>query len=68
MSNRAPFAPLSAAWQAEQARKRAAYEESRRIWTQAWLNDEAPEPPTDTDPPNRRSRTIHDKRQFRFNL
>jgi hypothetical protein len=68
MSNRAPYVPITTAWQAEQARKRAAYEERRRRWTAAWLNDQPPEPPTDTDTPNRRGRIIHDRRQFRFDF
>jgi hypothetical protein len=66
MSNRAPYVKVTEAWQAEQASKRAAYEASRRRWTRSWFDEGKPEPLTDTDPPNRRGRIVHDPRQFRF--
>jgi hypothetical protein len=70
MSNRGPYVQITTAWQVEQAQKRAAYEERRRRWTTAWLQDRPPEPSTDTDGPTRRgrSRTIHDPRRFRLDF
>ncbi|MCW3477461.1 hypothetical protein [Limobrevibacterium gyesilva] len=47
----------------------AAYAARRRRWTEAWLRRERPEPPTETERPDgRRSRTIYDRRQFRFDF
>jgi len=53
----------------EMQRRRDAYAESRKRWTDAWHRGEPPAPSTDTEAPNRRrSRTIHDRRQYRLDL
>lgn len=58
--------PGTAAWLAEMARRRTAYAERRARWTDAQLRGSVPEPPTETDRPGARGRTIYDKRQYRF--
>jgi hypothetical protein len=60
--------PVTAAWLAEQTRKRAAYEARRARWVEAWSRGGQPEPPTETGSGPKRSRTIYDKRQFRFDV
>ena len=61
--------PVTTAWLDEMRRRQAAYEARRARSTDAWHRDEKPEPPTDTDSQtSRRSRTIHDRRQFRFDF
>lgn len=60
--------PASAEWRSEMQRRRREYEEKRRRWVAAW-RDERPEPPTDeADGKGRRGRTVHDRRQFRFDF
>ena len=68
MSNRTHHVQITTAWQAEMERRQADYAARRKRHTQAYLRGEQPEPPTDTgsERPGRGSRTIIDKRQFRF--
>jgi len=59
----------TAAWHDEMQRRREAYADRRRRWVQAWFRGDKPEPPTDDEEGSRRSgRTIHDRRQFRFDF
>jgi hypothetical protein len=60
--------PVTAAWQTEMQRRRTAYEQRRARWTEAWRRGTTPEPPLETDQPRARSRTIFDKRQYRFDF
>ena len=67
--DRSTRVPVTSAWQAEMERRRLAYADRRRRWTKAWLAGTDPEPPTDDGESRRRAgRTIHDKRQFRFDF
>ncbi len=67
--DRSARVPGTAAWHAEMERRRLAYVDRRRRWTAAWLAGTHPEPPTDDGASSRRTgRTIHDKRQFRFDF
>jgi hypothetical protein len=60
---------VTAAWRQEMQRRRDAYAERRKRWTDAWLRDVRPEPPHETEEPHRRrSRTIYDPRQYRFDF
>ena len=53
----------------EMQRRREAYAERRRRWVEAWFQGARPEPPTDDEEGSRLSgRTIHDRRQFRFDF
>jgi len=49
-------------------RRREAYAERRRRHAEAWFRGGKPEPPTDEDGSRRSGRTIHDRRQFRFDV
>jgi len=61
--------PVTTAWLEEMRRHQAAYAARRARWTDAMQRGAPPEPPTDTDPPNRRrTGIIHDPRQFRFDF
>jgi len=62
-------AKVTASWHAEMERRRQAYADKRRRWVEAWIRGEKSEPPTDDGDGSRRSgRTIHDRRQFRFDF
>ena len=69
MSDNKAGITVAAAWRDEMQRRRVAYAARRARWTQAWHRGGQPEPPIDTDNPSGRlSRTIHDRRQFRFDF
>ena len=69
MAESRPRVPVTAEWQAEMQRRRSAYAKRRLLWTEAWFAGARAEPPTDDEAPTPRSgRTIHDKRQFRFDF
>ena len=61
--------PMTAEWLAEQQLKQAAYVARRARWTNAVRRGVEPEPPTETEHrPERRSRTISDRRQLRLDV
>jgi hypothetical protein len=59
--------PVTAEWRAEMQRRRAAYDQRRRHWVDAWFSGTSAEPATDTESGGR-GRIIHDKRQFRLDV
>jgi hypothetical protein len=62
-------ATITGTWLDEMRRRQEDYAARRRRWTEAWHRGSGPEPPTDDDAPgSRRSRTIHDLPQFRFDF
>jgi len=64
-----PVVSVTTAWLQEMRRRQAVYAARRARWTDAMQRGAQPEPPTDTDPPNRRrTGIIHDPRQFRFDF